>query len=221
MSFLNRPPRGNTAILTLILVGLFILGGAIAWKYQGSSLSSMSGEGVELVPAVPPVSGVCTQDTKLCSDGSSVSRIPPTCEFPPCPDEIEKPSLTTPTLSYQGQRLAGGAAPLLDFAKSDYEQAIASDKLVVLYFYANWCPICVAEFPKMQTTFDGLTNSNVIGFRVNFNDNQTDDDEEQLARQFGVAYQHTKVFVKNGQRILKSPESWEQTRYVEEITRYQ
>lgn len=181
----------------------------------------MPGEGVELVPTIPPVSGVCTQDTKLCSDGSYVSRIPPTCEFPPCPNETEKPNPATPAWSYQGQRLAGAAAPLLDFVKSDYEQAIASDKLVVLYFYANWCPICVAEFPKMQTTFDGLTNSNVIGFRVNFNDNQTDDDEEQLARQFGVAYQHTKVFVKNGQRILKSPESWEQARYVEEIVRYQ
>jgi len=29
----------------------------------------------------------CTQDAKLCSDGSYVSRIPPECDFAPCPKE--------------------------------------------------------------------------------------------------------------------------------------
>lgn len=28
---------------------------------------------------------VCTQDVKECSDGSFVSRVPPNCEFAPCP----------------------------------------------------------------------------------------------------------------------------------------
>lgn len=27
----------------------------------------------------------CTQDAKICEDGSSVSRVSPTCEFAPCP----------------------------------------------------------------------------------------------------------------------------------------
>ncbi|PIQ91427.1 MAG: hypothetical protein COV70_03830 [Parcubacteria group bacterium CG11_big_fil_rev_8_21_14_0_20_39_22] len=121
------------------------------------------------------------------------------------------------TGSYMGQVLAGSSAPLLDFKEEDYEKAILSDKLVVLYFYANWCPICRAEFPKMQAAFNELQSSEVIGFRVNYNDNQTDDYEENLAREFGVAYQHTKVFIKNGERVLKSPESWEQSRYISEI----
>lgn len=29
----------------------------------------------------------CTMDAKLCPDGSYVGRIPPICEFAPCPDE--------------------------------------------------------------------------------------------------------------------------------------
>ena len=29
---------------------------------------------------------VCTQETKLCPDGSYVSRIPPQCDFAPCPE---------------------------------------------------------------------------------------------------------------------------------------
>ena len=57
----------------------------------------------------------------------------------------------------------------------------------------------------------------MVGFRVNYRDNQTDDAETALARQYGVAYQHTKVAVKDGQVVLKSPESWQIDRYVEEI----
>jgi thiol-disulfide isomerase/thioredoxin len=87
----------------------------------------------------------------------------------------------------------------------------------VLYFFANWCPICRAEFPLMEQAFNDITHDQVVGFRVNFNDSDTDGDEVSLARQYGVAYQHTKVFVKNGQRILKSPESWPKDRYLSEI----
>ena len=122
-------------------------------------------------------------------------------------------------MKYSGAVLAGKSAPLLDFTKTDYDAAVKSDKLVVLYFYANWCPICKAEFPVMQKTFNELGTDKVIGFRVNYNDDQTDADEKALAKQFGVAYQHTKVFVKNGERILKSPEGWDDKRYDMEINK--
>ena len=122
-------------------------------------------------------------------------------------------------MKYSGAVLAGKSAPLLDFTKADYDAAVKSDKLVVLYFYANWCPICKAEFPVMQKTFNELGTDKVIGFRVNYNDDKTDADEKALAKQFGVAYQHTKVFVKNGERILKSPEGWDDKRYDMEINK--
>lgn len=122
-------------------------------------------------------------------------------------------------MKYSGATLAGKSAPLLDFTKADYDAAVKTDKLVVLYFYANWCPICKAEFPIMQKVFNELTTDKVIGFRVNYNDDQTDSDEKNLAREFGVAYQHTKVFVKGGQRTLKSPEGWDENRYDTEINK--
>lgn len=119
--------------------------------------------------------------------------------------------------AYRGERLAGIAAPLLDFTVGDYAAAVQSGKLVILYFYASWCPQCQQEFPELQDAFNQLATDQVIGFRVNFNDKDTDQDEERLAREFGVAYQHTKVFVKNGKKILKAPDNWDQQRYLSEI----
>jgi len=120
-------------------------------------------------------------------------------------------------VSYAGEVLAGSTTPLLDFVKSDYEKALASKEVVLLYFYADWCPICKAEIPHLYGAFDDLNTDRLVGFQVNYKDDYTDNDEEDLARQFGVAYQHTKVFLKNGQRILKSPESWSKDRYLDEI----
>lgn len=126
-----------------------------------------------------------------------------------------------PMMKYSGAVIAGKSAPLIDFNKADYDEALKTDKLIVLYFYANWCPICKVEVSSaLYPTFNELTSDKVIGFRVNYNDNQTDNDEVNLAREFGVAYQHTKVFLKNGQRVLKSPESWNKNRYLEEINKY-
>ncbi len=140
-------------------------------------------------------------------------------EKQPLPNEssMEKKTLEVP---YAGAVLAGTSAKLLDFVKADYDEVIKSDKLVALYFYANSCPVCKEEFPKMQEVFAGLTSDKVIGFRVNYNDNETDDAERALAREFGVAYQHTKVLIKNGKRILKSPEGWDTNRYSSQINKY-
>lgn len=151
----------------------------------------------------------------------SASPVPISAAVTPTvvPVNVVVPVSTSPApLVYTGTVLAGTQSQLLDFTQADYDKAVASGNLVVLYFYASWCPICRAEFPVMQAAFNQLSQPNVVGFRVNFNDPQTDEAEKALAREFGVAYQHTKVFVKNGQRILKSPETWDQARYLTEIS---
>jgi thiol-disulfide isomerase/thioredoxin len=117
--------------------------------------------------------------------------------------------------------LGGKSSPLLDFPKESYDAVGASGKLIVLSFYANWCPICKEETANaLYPAFNALAGEGVIGFRVNYNDDETDDDERSLAREFGVAYQHTKVFVKDGARVLKSPEGWTKERYLTEIATF-
>ncbi len=122
-------------------------------------------------------------------------------------------------IKYSGAVLAGKSAPLLDYNKADYDAAVKSDKLVALYFTANWCPICKVEIPNLYAAFNELTTDKVVGFRVDYNDSDTDADEKNLARQLGVAYQHTKVFLKNGKQVLKSPESWSKERNLSEINK--
>ena len=88
------------------------------------------------------------------------------------------------------------------FSKAEYEAAKASGKKIFLDFYANWCPICKAQEPNVEGAFSDWQNAEIVGFRVNYNDSQTDSDEQALARQFNVTYQHTYVFVDSSEEVL-------------------
>ena len=133
----------------------------------------------------------------------------------PATSTITAPSGEMP--KFQGKLLAGTATPYYEFNKADYELALKTKHYVVLYFYANWCPICKAEQPNTFAAFDELQRADMVGFRVNYRDSETDADEEDLAKQFGVSYQHTKVVLKDGVRILKAPDSWDKQRYLDEL----
>lgn len=120
---------------------------------------------------------------------------------------------------FKGEVLAGSSSKYLEFSKADYERALNEKEIIVLYFYANWCPLCKKEQPEIFGAFDQLGNPAVIGFRVNYKDSDTDTDEEAMAEKFGVAYQHTKVILKNGQKVLKAPDSWDKQRYLTELAK--
>ena len=162
---------------------------------------------IDVMPVVSPVEPIDKKDDAIVKKPSGAGA-------------MEGKEDGAMMIKYTGTVFAGKSAPLLNFTKVDYDMAVKSDKLVVLYFYAKWCPLCVSETVNaLYPAFNELTTDKVVGFRVNYKDNDTDADEENLARQYGVPYQHTKVFVKNGQRILKSPESWDEKRYDIEINK--
>lgn len=130
--------------------------------------------------------------------------------------EVQRELKTNDTI-YQGDLISGASAPYLVFTKVDYDQALAEGKIIFLDFYANWCPICRAEAPEIQAGFNELTTDRVVGFRVNYKDDETDDDERALAEQFNIPYQHTKVIVVNGQEVKRSGESWDKETLLNEI----
>ena len=67
-----------------------------------------------------------------------------------------------------------------------------TDKRRVLYFYANWCPTCRPADANFKAN-ESKIPEDVVVIRVNYNDSDTDSDEEQLATQYGITYQHTFV----------------------------
>ena len=123
------------------------------------------------------------------------------------------------TSSAMRKVLAGKSSPFLEFSKADYEKALADNKIIILDFYANWCPICRAEAPILNSGFDSLTGDKIVGFRVNFKDSDTDKDEEKLTKDFNIPYQHTKVILKNGKEFSRSLDSWTKELFDSEVTK--
>ena len=176
--------------------------------------------------AKPDDATVTTEETPIHSDHTTPptptsAPVPtPSPTSTPTPAPVPAPSPVPPApATFSGKPIAGKSSPLYEFTKGNYDVALASNKLILLYFYANWCPICRAEVTSLYAAFDELTDEQVVGFRINYNDNQTDSDEVALARGFGITYQHTKVLLKNGQAVLKAPDTWTKERYVEEINK--
>lgn len=119
---------------------------------------------------------------------------------------------------YSGALIAGSeTTPYLEFNADDYQQALKQNKKILLNFYANWCNICKAQQFHYIAAFREINDADFIGFRVNFKDSGTDKAEEELAKEFGISYQHTMVLIKDGKRVFKSPEALEKARIVEEV----
>ena len=78
----------------------------------------------------------------------------------------------------------------VEYSKKAFDNA--SDKRRVLYFYANWCPICRPADANFKENANKIPED-VVVIRVNYNDTDTDQEEKDLAQKYGITYQHTFV----------------------------
>ena len=77
------------------------------------------------------------------------------------------------------------------------------DKRRVLFFYANWCPTCRPADVSFKTNANKIPEDAIL-IRVNYKDDNTDQQEKDLADLYGITYQHTFVQIdEKGKEIAK------------------
>ena len=89
----------------------------------------------------------------------------------------------------------------IEYSKSVLEKAATNRR--VLFFYASWCPTCR---PADASFIENISKipENVTVIRVNYNDPETDQEEKDLAKKYGITYQHTFVEIDaQGKEIKK------------------
>lgn len=105
----------------------------------------------------------------------------------------------------------------IDYNKELFDKAQSEGKLVVLAFHADWCPSCVAERAAIAGGIKQLPEDKIVVFEVHYKDDQTTDEHTALIKQYQIPYQHTKVVLKDGRMVLKSPKAWTADEFVAEM----
>jgi len=88
-----------------------------------------------------------------------------------------------------------------DYSKVATDNAINNRR--VFFFYASWCPTCKSADLDLKSNLRDLP-ADVVVLRVNYNDSETDQEEKDLAKKYGITYQHTFVQIDDqGKEVTK------------------
>ncbi|MBI5044553.1 MAG: thioredoxin family protein [Candidatus Levybacteria bacterium] len=89
----------------------------------------------------------------------------------------------------------------IQYSKSALESALSTRR--VLFFYASWCPTCKPADASFTANVSKIPED-VTLIRVNYNDPETDQEEKDLAKKYGITYQHTFVQIDStGKEVAK------------------
>jgi peroxiredoxin len=159
-------------------------------------------------------------------------------------------ALTT-TACYHGARPSGIDKPASDFTIQDSDRTVSLNqfrgKIVVLNFWASWCPPCVDELPSLMQMQTELQSKGVVVLGVSVDDSADDyqkflkdhnvnfltvRDPAQQQTQLGVVapvaskygtyrFPETYIIDRNGivRRKIIGPVNWSQQEIVEYLTR--
>jgi len=106
----------------------------------------------------------CTADAKLCPDGSAVGRVPPNCEFAPCPENL--------TSCPEDTKVCGDGSIVVRIPPSCNFQPCSGDDLIACTMDVQECPdgsfvprippTCeFAECPVVNATESNVSEVNV------------------------------------------------------------
>jgi hypothetical protein len=129
----------NYKILSAILiVFIFLLTGVFAYVLLFPKVSTTVQKDPILI-SNGGVSGACTQDAKVCPDGTSVGRVGPNCEFPSCPASTQSnlPAETVPAVQNN-----------LVYANNEYGFQITIPK-----GYADWKAMVEKDYGGKGVTY--------------------------------------------------------------------
>lgn len=177
----------------MIIIGLgIVVGGVWWWTDSQSSLEDEKMTGSESMMK-PNEEKMMESDTKMEDAGMMEKR---------GDTMMEKPAMETKEGSMmKSEVMMGQSERYVTYSKESLEQTKESRR--VLFFYASWCPNCKPADAEFREKISEIP-SDVTVVRVNYNDPDTDQEEKDLARKYGVTYQHTFVQIdKDGQVVTK------------------
>ena len=79
-----------------------------------------------------------------------------------------------------------GLSKFVPYDKEQYENALLSGKIILMFFQSSACPDCEIQKAVIEGTFKSMALSNVAGFNVKFIPPQANPDEEAIAKIFSV-----------------------------------
>ena len=89
--------------------------------------------------------------------------------------------------------------------RKDFEEKVLqSSKIVLVDFWANWCPPCVAMTPHLHTASEELDGTVDI-VKINIEENPENLENRQIAAEFGVqSIPNMPIFIdgKEAQRLI-------------------
>jgi thiol-disulfide isomerase/thioredoxin len=121
----------------------------------------------------------------------------------------------------EGQILGGSSPYYIEFNEADFNAALESQELVILNYYANWCPSCKTEDSEIREVFSEENLSDTVTiFRTSFRDSDTSEIEAATAKEYGIVSQGTKITFINGEFVEKNTGHYTKDQYIELLSKY-
>ena len=98
----------------------------------------------------------------------------------------------------------------LQITDANLEEVLATDKLVVIDFWAEWCGPCKMISPIIDEIAEEYKEKAVVG-KVNIDDN------DECTSKYGIRTIPTVLFIKNGEVVDKTVGAGMKAMFVEKI----